>query len=95
MLTLATNAIPVIRQAISRYSDDAGLRITPTADGARLGIELAQEPAAGDHVIVANGARVFVSPDAERYVGNLEMYAVIEEGDVRLALREPITATGE
>lgn len=92
MLTLATNAIPVIRQATNRHStsDEAGLRISPSGDGKSLGIEMAAGPSAGDQVIVAGGARVFVAPDAARYVGDLQMYAVVEEGEVHLALREPI-----
>jgi hypothetical protein len=95
MLTLATNAIPVIRQATRRYgaSDDAGLRIAPSPDGQSLGIASAPEPAPGDQIITAGGARVFVAPDAVRHVGDLELYAVVESGEVHLALRAPV-ATG-
>lgn len=98
MLTLATNAIPVIRRVISHQSnpDEAGLRISPTPTRDQMALEMAPGAQPGDQVVVAGGARVFIDASIVHDVAGLELYAVAREGAVHLALREPISlATAE
>ncbi|HET6908947.1 MAG TPA: hypothetical protein VFH54_06365 [Mycobacteriales bacterium] len=69
MLTLTAEAETAIRSLVEADpANAAGIRIatTPAADGEgrQLGMEIAQGPQAGDEVIDADGARVFLDMTA-------------------------------
>lgn len=62
MLTLTDNAQTLVRDITDRpeVPDGGGLRIAPAPSAEGLEVSLAAEPAVGDQVIDAGGARVFV-----------------------------------
>lgn len=94
MLTLATNAVPIIRRLTSRAADpdQAGLRIAGSDDPDTLSVDLSPAPAAGDIVLLHGGARVFLDPAVSPRLESAELYALAQDGDVRLALR-PVPPT--
>ena len=90
MLTLAMNAISVVKRMTSHSPDpdQAGLRIAEGDDDDTLSIEVAPSPGAGDVVLLHGGARVFVAETVSPRLENLELYAVAQDGALQLALRE-------
>jgi Fe-S cluster assembly iron-binding protein IscA len=94
MLTLASNAISVIRRATSNtdHPDEAGVRIAPSPADGQLTIEIVAAPSPGDQVLDAEGARVFLDSGITGYVEELELYALVQSGKVHLAFRNPIPA---
>ena len=77
MLTLTDDA----QTAIKTIATDAGLpetggvRIAVAEGGTELQMQLVPEPAAGDEVIEAEGARVFTSADASELLAEQELDA--------------------
>ncbi len=90
MLTLAVNAVPVVKKMTSRSPDpdQAGLRIADGDDPDTLSVEVASSPGPGDVVLLHGGARVFVAEAVSPRLENLELYAEAKDGTLRLALRE-------
>ena len=88
MLTLTENA----RDIVKRYTDhpetpqDAGLRITSTAD-AQLAVTTADEPKAGDQLVEQDGARVYLDADAAAQLDDKVLDAGIDDaGNVQFGL---------
>jgi hypothetical protein len=52
-----------------------------------LSVDLSPAPAAGDIVLLHGGARVFLDPEISPRLESAELYALAQDGDVRLALR--------
>lgn len=90
MLTLTETATTVVKSIISRQSDaaDGGLRIKAKAESDReFGVEVVSAPAAGDHVVDTDGARVFLEENAAVVLGDKVLDATVSEsGAVTFAL---------
>lgn len=90
MLVLTDTAATTIRTLLDRpgYPDDAGLRISQTADEQPgLTVEPTAAPEPEDQVIDEEGARVFVEPGAAEVLTDMTLDAeVTPEGQVRFNL---------
>ena len=91
MLTLSDSAVQAVDRLLStpEIPDDAGLRIRPAGES-QLTLEIASEPAPGDHVVEQGGARVFVDSEAAPMVEHAELDARMEGDQVAFGL----TSTG-
>jgi Fe-S cluster assembly iron-binding protein IscA len=91
MLTLTDNAVLVIRDLTTQQEvpDGAGLRIDTDETPGALTIGLVAEPAQGDQVLDASGARVFLEPEAAQFLDDKALDAAIDgEGAVQFGLAE-------
>ncbi|AYG05048.1 Fe-S cluster assembly protein HesB [Gryllotalpicola protaetiae] len=92
MLTLTENASTVVKTLASRggTSEEAGLRISSAAPESReYAVEVAPQPADSDTVIEADGARVFLEPNAAISLDDKILDAdVSEQGNVRFSIAE-------
>lgn len=85
MLSLTANAVLVIREiAVQTGTTDTGIRIatSPAAgNGApKLEIEITDGPKSADQVVEADGARVFLDPDASTALDDKWLDATVQEG---------------
>ncbi|CAN5325109.1 hypothetical protein BH11ACT4_BH11ACT4_17730 [soil metagenome] len=90
MLTLTDNATTVIKRLATRAgsAEQAGIRIGAEPDRPdQLGVALAAQPLPGDEIVEDNGARVFLDADATPHCSDKELDAVVDDGNVRFALR--------
>ena len=87
MLTLSDSAVQAVDRLLStpEIPDDAGLRIRPAGES-QLTLEIASEPAPGDHVVEQGGARVFVDSEAAPVLENVELDARMEGDQVAFGL---------
>ncbi len=82
MLTLTDNAVTAIRALTSQPEQvpDTGLRITGQGDGVpAFQLSLAETPAAGDQVIEADGARVFLAESAAQALADKALDAEVDD----------------
>lgn len=87
MLALTQHAVEAINQLAP---GDAGLRVflAETGDDDRsLQLQVAETPAADDHVLESDGARVFLESEAAVALDEMVLDATAETGSVRFALR--------
>ncbi|MEV1288638.1 adhesin [Micromonospora sp. NPDC049679] len=91
MLTLTDNAVLVIRDLTTQQEvpAGAGLRIATDDTAGALTIGLVAEPARGDRVLDASGARVFLEPDAAEFLDDKALDASVDgQGAVQFGLAE-------
>ncbi|MEH0843063.1 iron-sulfur cluster biosynthesis family protein [Micromonospora sp. CPCC 205711] len=91
MLTMTDNAVLVIRDLAVQQdvAEDGGLRIAADTDAGSLTIELVPEPTQGDQVVDAQGARIFLDPDAAELLNDTSVDAVVDdEGVVQFGFTE-------
>jgi iron-sulfur cluster assembly protein len=93
MLVLTEAAAEVVKSVTDtpQAPDGTGLRITqtPPEPGSGSGLELAAaaEPGAGDQILEAAGARVFLDPQAAAYLEDKVLDAEVDtQGKVRFIL---------
>jgi Fe-S cluster assembly iron-binding protein IscA len=95
VLTLTPDAAEAVRQLISDSPAEGGggLRIapgTPSPAGTSLQVTVAEEPEATDQTVEAEGARVFVDPDAAEVLDDKVLDAAVDDaGRVRFAIATP------
>lgn len=89
MLTLSPSAVEAVDILLRspNVPDDAGLRIG-SAGESQFTLEIAPEPAAGDHVIEEGGARVFLDSEAASMLDHAELDARREGDQVAFGLTE-------
>ena len=89
MLTISPSAVEAVDLLLQSpdVPDDAGLRIGSAGDS-QFTLEIAPEPAPGDHVIEEGGARVFVDSEAATMLDNAELDARREGDQVAFGLTE-------
>jgi iron-sulfur cluster assembly protein len=82
MLALTEQAKEVIKEIIEEVGPGAGLRITASGQNgdSALDFDLAPAPAAGDEVVSADGAKVFLDEAAAAALAD-KMLDVHEHGD--------------
>jgi iron-sulfur cluster assembly protein len=88
MLTLTENACSIVKRYTehSESSDEAGLRITSTAE-AQLAVTTADEPVVGDELVEQEGARVYLDAAAAQQLDDKVLDAGIDEtGNVQFGL---------
>jgi Fe-S cluster assembly iron-binding protein IscA len=92
MLTLTESAVTAIRTLTSQpeLPEDTGLRImSQDQGGPAFQVTLAESPVAGDQVIEASGARVFLEPDAAVALDDKSLDAQVDdEGTVAFTLAD-------
>ncbi|MGH2826892.1 MAG: iron-sulfur cluster biosynthesis family protein [Actinomycetota bacterium] len=92
MLTITTDAATAIKGIVdSADVEGGGLRIyaEPQNDSqASLEIALTPEPGAGDEVVDAEGATVYLEQNAAAYLDDKQLDADIEEEQVRFSITE-------
>ena len=83
----ATNAIQAIVSS-SEVGADAGLRVTVAGeqDQPTLQLAVAEGPTESDVVVEAEGARVFLEPEAASALGDKVLDATVEGKEVRFAI---------
>jgi Fe-S cluster assembly iron-binding protein IscA len=88
MLTVTDNAVTAIRTITDQpeVPAGAGLRIAADPAAGSLMLSVAPEPAAGDHVMDAAGARLFLDAEAAVILDDKALDAVQAEGGVQFAL---------
>jgi iron-sulfur cluster assembly protein len=90
MLTVTETAIDAIKQVAP---GDAGLRVytseLPGAAGQRaFQVEVTEDPAPEDHVLDAQGAHVFLEPEAATLLEDKVLDATVDGTSVRFAIAE-------
>ncbi|WBB82202.1 adhesin [Micromonospora sp. WMMD882] len=91
MLTMTDNAVLVIRDLAAQQdvSDAGGLRIAADVTAGSLTVELVEQPAQGDQVVAAEGARIFLDADAAELLGDTSVDASVDdEGVVQFGFTE-------
>jgi Fe-S cluster assembly iron-binding protein IscA len=91
MLTMTENAVLVIRDltAQEEVPAGAGLRIASDLAAGSLNLSLAENPAQGDQVVDADGARVFLDPQAAQILDDKALDAAVDEqGAVQFGFAE-------
>lgn len=88
MLMLTKTAVEVIR-GLGETPGAAGLRIS-TMEESPTGVQATLVPQAEplDQVVEAQGARIFLAPDAADAVDDKVLDADLEQGEVRFAIFE-------
>ena len=90
MLTLTQNAVRAIRSLTAQEGEaaESGLRIMSGGDQAStLQLTLAPTPLAGDEVVEADGARVFLEPAAAGVLSDKSLDAAVDDdGGVAFSL---------
>ncbi|MET7965513.1 iron-sulfur cluster biosynthesis family protein [Micromonospora sp. NPDC005305] len=81
MLTMTDNAVLVIRDLANQQdvAEEGGLRIAADTDAGSLSIELVEQPAQGDQVIDAQGARIFLDADAAELLNDTSVDATVDD----------------
>jgi Fe-S cluster assembly iron-binding protein IscA len=91
MLALTENAVTAIR-TITDQQDvpaGAGLRIGADQEAGALTLSLAPAPQAGDEVLDASGARLFLDSDAASILDDKALDAAVDtEGGVQFSFSE-------
>jgi iron-sulfur cluster assembly protein len=89
MLTLSRSAVEAVDTLLQSpdIPDDAGLRIGAAGES-QFTLEIAPEPAPGDHVIEDGGARVFLDSEAATMLDNAELDARREGDQVAFGLTQ-------
>ena len=92
MLTITTQAATAIKGIVeSAQVEGAGLRIyaEPQSDSqASLEIALAPEPSPSDKVLDAEGAPVYLEPQAAEFLEDKQLDADVEGDQVRFSVTE-------
>jgi Fe-S cluster assembly iron-binding protein IscA len=92
MLTLTENAVRAIRGLTSQQGQaaESGLRIMTSGNQAStLQLSLAPSPMAGDEVVEAEGARVFLEPAAVAVLDDKALDATVDDdGGVAFSLAQ-------
>lgn len=91
MLAVTENAAAAIRSITDQQSvpDGAGLRIATDAEAGAFMLSLAAEPVAGDQVLDADGARLFLDVDAAELLSDKALDAGVgQQGGVEFAVQE-------
>lgn len=92
MLTMTENATTVVKTLASRggTSAEGGLRISTSApESTEYAVEVTPGPAETDTVVEADGARVFLEPNAATALDDKILDAdVSTEGNIRFSLAE-------
>ena len=88
MLTLTQNAVEAIRSLAAPHGEEGGLRIVAGGNQASaLQLSLTPEPAAGDEIVEAGGARVFMEPAAAHVLSDKALDAAVDDdGGVAFSL---------
>jgi iron-sulfur cluster assembly protein len=92
MLMLTRDAAEVIKELSSARGD--GVRISaaaePSTDAAGPGLQIALAPApeAEDAVIEAEGAHIYLAPEAARALDDKVLHADVQGDEVRFAIME-------
>lgn len=94
MLTITGPAVEAIRLLTSKpgLAENSGLRIAHQDTAGSLELRIKPGPDAGDEVIEAEGARVFVEPTAAAMLGSRTLSAEIMADDVIFRLEGPAPA---
>jgi iron-sulfur cluster assembly protein len=91
MLALTHNAVLVIRDLAAQQEvpSGAGLRIASDPAAGSLTLALAAQPERGDQVVDADGARIFLDPQAAEILDDKALDAVVDEqGAVQFGVAE-------
>jgi Fe-S cluster assembly iron-binding protein IscA len=94
MLAVTENAVAVIRDLTSQQtaSEGSGLRIAADPQAGGLTLSLTPRPEAGDQVLEAAGARLFLDADAATILDDKALDAVVDDaGSVEFAVSEQLT----
>ncbi len=92
MLAITPDAADMIGKAIQE-SEGAGVRISArpqrqNGKGPALSVDLVPAPEAGDQVVEAGSARLFVEPTAAPALDEKVLDVQVDAGEIRLALLE-------
>lgn len=93
MLTLTTGAVNAIREITHQpgLPEETGVRIAATASGnggPAFEIAVASTPEPADDVVEAEGARVFLDPEASAAFDDKALDAEIDEGQIRFRVED-------
>jgi Fe-S cluster assembly iron-binding protein IscA len=94
MLAVTENAVAVIRDLTSEPAvpDGSGLRITADRQAGGLTLSLAPQPEAGDQVVDAAGALLFLDAGAATLLDDKALDAAVDDaGGVEFAVSEQPT----
>lgn len=88
MLTLTPNASAVVKQLVDQIEGQSGLRISQDSpESAALEVSPAPGPEATDQVVEADGAQVFLEPNAATSLDDKVLDATVDqEGQVEFSL---------
>jgi Fe-S cluster assembly iron-binding protein IscA len=89
VLAVTENAVAVIRDLTSQQAvpDGSGLRIAADPQAGALTLSVAAQPEAGDQVVDAAGARLFLDAGAATLLDDKALDAVVDEaGGVEFAV---------
>lgn len=93
MLTLTGDAASAIRDITTQpgLPEDTGIRIASSASndgGPAFEIAVASAPQPADQVVEADGARVFLDPDASAALSDKALDAEVSEGTIRFRIED-------
>lgn len=91
MLAVTENAVAVICDLTSQQNtpDGSGLRIASEPQAGSLTVSLAPRPEAGDQVVDAAGARLFLDAGAVTLLNDKALDAVVDDtGSIEFAVSE-------
>jgi Fe-S cluster assembly iron-binding protein IscA len=91
MLTLTENAVMAIRDLTAQGGalPSGGLRISSGPSAGSVTLEVAQQPAQGDHVVDNLGARLFLDAEAAELLDDQALDAAVDEqGGVQFAFAD-------
>jgi Fe-S cluster assembly iron-binding protein IscA len=91
MLAVTENAVAVIRDLTSQQTtpDGSGLRIAADPQAGALTLSLAPRPEAGDQIVDAGGARLFLEAGAATLLDDKAIDAVVDgTGSIEFAVSE-------
>lgn len=94
MLAVTENAVAVIRDLTSQLAvpDGSGLRIAADPQTSALRLSVAPQPEAGDQVVDAAGARLFLDAGAATLLDDKALDAAVDDaGGVEFAVSEQPT----
>ncbi len=90
MLTLTNNAIEAVKRLAP--GDEGGLRLSMSAEpaeGAERSVQLAiaEAPADDDRIVSAEGANLFIEPEAAEALDEMVLDAASADGRVRFGVK--------
>jgi Fe-S cluster assembly iron-binding protein IscA len=87
MLALTDAAAAAVNALVeSADLETGGLRIAGTGPGDAVELTIVDGPSEGDHIVVVQGASVFVDPALENALGDTVLDAMLDEDGVHFGL---------
>ncbi len=87
MLTLTQNAIEAVKRLVP--GEEGGLRLSMSAEPAERSVQLAiaEAPADDDRIVSAEGANLFIEPEAAEALDDMVLDAAPADGRVRFGVK--------